>query len=1268
MTAKTTDPKIEEQNQQKDAVDKALDKVIPTQYMKNLQIDQNLLKSNVQTEQVKTGVLKQQAENKEAKEQPEKKPMNSEEYILESEAGIVNISLEEYIQCVERLKANFEQQKKLIDKDFEFKDLFAWMSADELAEARKWPNWLDAQQKKLVRACEKQIALLDTLIKNKNIELKEIVMPVLWDRDRNHYLTAYTNLGRIENSIKAWQWWKVETFTEEKGWTGKKAITGYTKVDQNWNYIASWQMPSSSRQHFITNEKWEVATDYEETFKRWWVPAVNRKFLDTFWNLSPKQKNWLAGLMTLGEVAGVVYLGRKAIKTIATNKDWTFSRLKALWWVAGISVGSMIATGKNPIELFGEFFNGKLSFDDLTNKLSNIINTWSTSPELTQQIQSLRILNEVPFNALSLDQMNTYWGWWLWNPAEYSSWRASNRDLMAKNWISVETFDAMFPEAITEETKGQFFAKLWLNYAKLSDEEKALKWRDVIQRLSDNKELLNDYLSKNNLKVKMWKESALNSYLVHKSLTDHTFTQMWEDGVLEKNIVSSSAEFKDAKESLASQVDNLPSLSDLSEGKKQEIKIWIKQFYNSMPEDNKPKFDLIEKNGKIYLVSHRTDYGEARMLELNLRDGKLPHFVKNDIWIPFKDYRWLFAAAYATNGIINMTKKLETKSQNPFVYRDLKWVFKLQNFPPIAGFGIYFDWKEWDELGLDTQIMSDGLFGWWGKMEEISPEIREYSSQYVNYLNWFWNNKDALKTTMNSDSNSLTAPAGAIWTIATNLTMNNAEGKNPEDENKSIEYDPKNNPYTKWHELDANKEWNDERWGYGAYGFTKNFVDTYAKEVNIAINPDDWIKALDGTTLKWRKNQDAIAKYVINKFEKDPKKVFERWNSWADYGPKVMKWYDYYTQKGEDKTTAILRALRMMETWGGNYFADENETRLYWLEENKDNFESAQEFLKGKDFTKLEGNIKHNLTKFRNLKTYYDDKGKDVISWLQTDLWLTVTGILDAKTLEAIQNYLSDDNVKKMEKEEETKKQAAEKEKAEKQSQQIEREIKNEIPFMNEGWNQNKMDESMYNGIARKMYAEVNGVKFAPKLMNNDIIGDGNLFINPYVYVWWRFMYWSKVLYIWESFNVNNYIKSDGTFDKEKFDKKAKETLWKLVLYKQIEQYLDAGKFEFARIFDTTKKDANIKWYVDNYKARFSDKKFFEMQEVEMKRDKDTGKWYLQFDVDVNWDNEWKNEEWKRIYFDEITKWDGYLDEEKLYQKFHDIIVYHIIKPYYNVA
>lgn len=137
MTAKTTDPKIEEQNQQKDAVDKALDKVIPTQYMKNLQIDQNLLKSNVQTEQVKTGVLKQQAENKEAKEQPEKKPMNSEEYILESEAGIVNISLEEYIQCVERLKANFEQQKKLIDKDFEFKDLFAWMSADELAEARK---------------------------------------------------------------------------------------------------------------------------------------------------------------------------------------------------------------------------------------------------------------------------------------------------------------------------------------------------------------------------------------------------------------------------------------------------------------------------------------------------------------------------------------------------------------------------------------------------------------------------------------------------------------------------------------------------------------------------------------------------------------------------------------------------------------------------------------------------------------------------------------------------------------------------------------------------------------------------------------------------------------------------------------------------------------------------------------------------------------------------------------------------------------------------
>ncbi len=107
-----------------------------------------------------------------------------------------------------------------------------------------------------------------------------------------------------------------------------------------------------------------------------------------------------------------------------------------------------------------------------------------------------------------------------------------------------------------------------------------------------------------------------------------------------------------------------------------------------MPGDNKPKFNLIEEGGKIYLLSHQTSIGESSQgVEIDLRKKQLPHLVKNDINLDFikSGYKGLFATAYVSNGIMNITKNQPTSSTTPFEYRGWRNFINLNSGMPLSG-------------------------------------------------------------------------------------------------------------------------------------------------------------------------------------------------------------------------------------------------------------------------------------------------------------------------------------------------------------------------------------------------------------------------------------------------------------------------------------------------------------------------------------------------------------------------------------------------------
>jgi hypothetical protein len=112
----------------------------------------------------------------------------------------------------------------------------------------------------------------------------------------------------------------------------------------------------------------------------------------------------------------------------------------------------------------------------------------------------------------------------------------------------------------------------------------------------------------------------------------------------------------------------------------------------------------------------------------------LPGFSKDGVQLPFTNLTALLRAAYVTNGLMKMVTNIPAENDTPFHYRNpIESVTHLQRLP-IKGSGMYYATKD----KIDTQLLSDGPRGWFGKMDDVAPELHTYPNEYADYLNKMW--------------------------------------------------------------------------------------------------------------------------------------------------------------------------------------------------------------------------------------------------------------------------------------------------------------------------------------------------------------------------------------------------------------------------------------------------------------------------------------------------------------------------------------------------
>jgi hypothetical protein len=94
---------------------------------------------------------------------------------------------------------------------------------------------------------------------------------------------------------------------------------------------------------------------------------------DQFPNLTPEQKNTRSGLTSLTVTGIAIFKGIQRIFSTGSGKDrkYGFPSWGKIAGIAGITLGSQVFLGENPISLFGKLMNGGLSIEEFGNRLKN---------------------------------------------------------------------------------------------------------------------------------------------------------------------------------------------------------------------------------------------------------------------------------------------------------------------------------------------------------------------------------------------------------------------------------------------------------------------------------------------------------------------------------------------------------------------------------------------------------------------------------------------------------------------------------------------------------------------------------------------------------------------------------------------------------------------------------------------------------------------------------------------------------------------------------
>ncbi|MDR0608268.1 MAG: hypothetical protein LBG52_08270 [Candidatus Peribacteria bacterium] len=197
---------------------------------------------------------------------------------------------------------------------------------------------------------------------------------------------------------------------------------------------------------------------------------------------------------------------------------------------------------------------------------------------------------------------------------------------------------------------------------------------EIYTTRSNNQEYLNntDALNKQGLTQNNAKIDRINWYLVHTDLSDpQIIEQMKTEGLLETNhnaAYTARPEDVKALSEFSTQINT--QLTSLTPEQKTKLNTAIATFYNERSVDHKPKLNLTQEGEKIFIESHQDETTEKfQKIEINVKDRTLPGFSKSGEQITFADTTELVRAAYLTNGLMNVTKNMEAKSDNPFEFR-----------------------------------------------------------------------------------------------------------------------------------------------------------------------------------------------------------------------------------------------------------------------------------------------------------------------------------------------------------------------------------------------------------------------------------------------------------------------------------------------------------------------------------------------------------------------------------------------------------------------
>lgn len=471
----------------------------------------------------------------------------------------------------------------------------------------------------------------------------------------------------------------------------------------------------------LTNQQVDYGSmnRWETLEKKGAIGAV-RKLFDQLPNLTTQQKD---GWTSLTVAIGLGYWIFKGVKWLFNKESGGFWKKAAILWAT--TLGTQALLGENPISLIAKALNGGLSRDELKHRVSNSFSfLQKNNPEEYYQLTTPAIAS-LTFGNLTVGDMRKQMKHWKSNPDSWKEiYEIKMKQLTQGNKQFANDFERFWP------TYNDVAFKAWLtsigmDFSKEDNKYLTTTIDQITEKTMTNTDHFYKTLEKEGLKVSSGKTKEVQEYLNSHSATNLSiYKDMENKGLIESDPSKTFTDRVEDKKNKAELTKNIREKTmDLNQQETQDLITGIELFYDEMPIDNKPIFQIEEvADWTFTMISHN-----GLKINFNVRKKTLDGFEQHGNSIIFSNYRSLLRSAYLTNEIMKICEKKNVKSNAPFYYPNVKGI--------SVGKGIYINDSDILSFGKDTRIVSSGRFGASGK---VAKELDSHLPEYTSYLNTIW--------------------------------------------------------------------------------------------------------------------------------------------------------------------------------------------------------------------------------------------------------------------------------------------------------------------------------------------------------------------------------------------------------------------------------------------------------------------------------------------------------------------------------------------------